>query len=63
MSSDSNSRPLSDDEQRLNVQKVIQCNEQKREVTVLQSLANKQIDRVFTFDKVYLCNFYGFLAS
>ncbi|KAF3442909.1 hypothetical protein FNV43_RR16827 [Rhamnella rubrinervis] len=46
-------RPLSDDEQRSNVQKVIQCNEPKREVTVLQSLANKQIDRVFTFDKVF----------
>ncbi|KAL7248280.1 hypothetical protein ACSBR2_003069 [Camellia fascicularis] len=46
-------RPLSDDEQRLNVPKVITCNEHKREVNVLQSLANKQVDRVFTFDKVF----------
>lgn len=47
-------RPLSDEEQRSNVQKGISCNEHKREVTVLQSVANKQIDRVFTFDKVVL---------
>ncbi|KAH7512980.1 kinesin-like protein KIN-5B [Ziziphus jujuba] len=46
-------RPLSDDEQKLNVQKAISCNEHKKEVTVLQNLANKQIDRVFTFDKVF----------
>ncbi|KAF8397540.1 hypothetical protein HHK36_016458 [Tetracentron sinense] len=46
-------RPLSDDEQRLNIPKVISCNEQKREVTVLQSIANKQVDRAFTFDKVF----------
>ncbi|KAI5325565.1 hypothetical protein L3X38_034639 [Prunus dulcis] len=46
-------RPLSDDEQRMNIQKVISCNEHKREVTVLQSLNNKQVDRVFTFDRVF----------
>ncbi|KAA8518861.1 hypothetical protein F0562_016365 [Nyssa sinensis] len=46
-------RPLSDDEQRSNVPKVITCNEHKREVTVMQNLANKQVDRVFTFDKVF----------
>ncbi|KAK2976567.1 hypothetical protein RJ640_024188, partial [Escallonia rubra] len=46
-------RPSSDDEQRLNVPKVITCNEQKREVTVSQNLANKQVDKVFTFDKVF----------
>ncbi|XP_077232897.1 ATP binding microtubule motor family protein [Tasmannia lanceolata] len=46
-------RPLTDEEQRLNVAKVISCNEQKREVTVLQSIANKQVDRAFTFDKVF----------
>ncbi|KAK1271234.1 putative 125 kDa kinesin-related protein [Acorus gramineus] len=45
-------RPLSDDEQRLNVQKVIICNEQKREVTV----SSKQIDKTFTFDKVFGIN-------
>ncbi|KAL6011244.1 hypothetical protein ACLOJK_001689 [Asimina triloba] len=46
-------RPLLDDEQRLNVPKVISCNEQRREVTVLQNIANKQIDRSFSFDKVF----------
>ncbi|PIN15062.1 Kinesin-like protein [Handroanthus impetiginosus] len=46
-------RPLTDDEQRLNVPKVVTCNESKREVTVLQSVASKQVDRVFTFDKVF----------
>ncbi|XXG80985.1 hypothetical protein AAC387_Pa09g1723 [Persea americana] len=46
-------RPLTDEEQRLNVPKVISCNEQKREVTVVQSIANKQIDRAFAFDKVF----------
>ncbi|XP_057970666.1 kinesin-like protein KIN-5B [Malania oleifera] len=46
-------RPLSDEEQRLNVPKAISCNEHKKEVIVLQSLANKQIDRVFAFDKVF----------
>lgn len=45
-------RPLNEDEQRLNVQKVISCNEHRREVNVMQNLANKQIDRIFTFDKV-----------
>ncbi|XVE76319.1 hypothetical protein DITRI_Ditri12bG0162400 [Diplodiscus trichospermus] len=46
-------RPLSEDEQRMNVSKAISCNEHKREVTVLQSIANKQVDRVFSFDKVF----------
>ncbi|XP_021289171.1 kinesin-like protein KIN-5B [Herrania umbratica] len=46
-------RPLSEDEQRMNVPRVISCNEHKREVTVLQNVANKQVDRVFTFDKVF----------
>lgn len=46
-------RPLNEDEQRSNVQKVISCNEHRREVTVMQNLANKQIDRIFTFDKVF----------
>ena len=32
--------------------RVISCNEHKREVTVIQNLANKQVDRAFTFDKV-----------
>ncbi|XP_072958976.1 kinesin-like protein KIN-5B isoform X2 [Typha angustifolia] len=46
-------RPLNDEEQKLNLQKVISCNEQSKEVTVLQSLVNKQVDRTFTFDKVF----------
>ncbi|CAI0471711.1 unnamed protein product [Linum tenue] len=46
-------RPLSDEEQRANVPRVISCNEHRREVTVLQSVANKQVDRVFSFDKVF----------
>ncbi|PON72836.1 Kinesin-like protein [Parasponia andersonii] len=46
-------RPLSDEEQKSNVQRVISCNEHKKEVTVFQNVANKQIDRLFTFDKVF----------
>ncbi|KAG8376449.1 hypothetical protein BUALT_Bualt09G0064500 [Buddleja alternifolia] len=42
-------RPLTDDEQKSNVPKVITCNDSKREVTV----ASKQVDRLFTFDKVF----------
>ncbi|KAK4396268.1 Kinesin-like protein KIN-5B [Sesamum angolense] len=46
-------RPLTEDEQRSNVPMVVTCNDSKREVTVLQSVASKQVDRVFTFDKVF----------
>ncbi|KAL2599261.1 hypothetical protein GLYMA_10G045500v4 [Glycine max] len=46
-------RPLSDDELRSNVPRVVTCYENKREVSVMQTLANKQVDRVFTFDKVF----------
>ncbi|KAI3683761.1 hypothetical protein L1987_84276 [Smallanthus sonchifolius] len=46
-------RPLSDEEQKCNVPKAITCNEHKREVTILQNVANKQVDKVFTFDKVF----------
>ncbi|CAH8387306.1 unnamed protein product [Eruca vesicaria subsp. sativa] len=42
-------RPLSEDEQKSNVPRVISCNELRKEVTV----ANKQVDRLFTFDKVF----------
>lgn len=52
ISFDFNVRPLNDDEIRSNVPRVISCNEHKREVTVIQNLANKQVDRAFTFDKV-----------
>ncbi|KAK4377543.1 hypothetical protein RND71_003839 [Anisodus tanguticus] len=46
-------RPLNDDEQRINVPKAITCNESKREVSVVQNVANKQVDKIFTFDKVF----------
>ncbi|XP_050383598.1 kinesin-like protein KIN-5C isoform X2 [Argentina anserina] len=46
-------RPFSDDELRSNAPQVITCNEYQREVAVSQSIAGKQIDRVFTFDKVF----------
>ncbi|ONK62329.1 uncharacterized protein A4U43_C07F2770 [Asparagus officinalis] len=43
-------RPLSDEENRVNVQKVLSCNEQRKEVVVL---LNKQAEKTFTFDKVF----------
>ncbi|KAH6805914.1 ATP binding microtubule motor family protein, partial [Perilla frutescens var. frutescens] len=46
-------RPLTEDEQRLNMPKVITCNDSKREVTVSQTVGCKQVDRVFTFDKIF----------
>ncbi|KAG6430447.1 hypothetical protein SASPL_108514 [Salvia splendens] len=46
-------RPLTDDEQRLNMPYAITCNDSKREVTVSQSVGSKHVDRVFTFDKVF----------
>ncbi|KAL8129765.1 hypothetical protein V2J09_018920 [Rumex salicifolius] len=46
-------RPLSDDEQKLNISRAVTCNEQKREVITSQSIGNKQLDKVFTFDKVF----------
>uniref|UniRef100_A0A1D1YQW4 Kinesin-related protein n=1 Tax=Anthurium amnicola TaxID=1678845 RepID=A0A1D1YQW4_9ARAE len=46
-------RPFSDDELRSNAPQVLTCNEAQREVAVTQTIAGKQIDRVFTFDKVF----------
>ncbi|XP_076926452.1 kinesin-like protein KIN-5B [Bidens hawaiensis] len=46
-------RPLSDEEQKCNVPRVITCNEHKREVSILQNVANKQVDKIFTFDKIF----------
>uniref|UniRef100_A0A2N9GZ90 Kinesin motor domain-containing protein n=1 Tax=Fagus sylvatica TaxID=28930 RepID=A0A2N9GZ90_FAGSY len=46
-------RPLSDDELRLHTPVVISCNEGRREVSAIQNIANKQIDRTFAFDKVF----------
>ncbi|KAL4571599.1 hypothetical protein LXL04_018362 [Taraxacum kok-saghyz] len=46
-------RPFSSDELKNNAPQVVTCNEYQREVAVSQSIAGKQIDRVFTFDKVF----------
>ncbi|VFQ91454.1 unnamed protein product [Cuscuta campestris] len=46
-------RPLSDEETRIHTPVVISCNESRREVLAVQSIANKQIDRTFVFDKVF----------
>uniref|UniRef100_A0A0D9VSL0 Kinesin motor domain-containing protein n=1 Tax=Leersia perrieri TaxID=77586 RepID=A0A0D9VSL0_9ORYZ len=45
-------RPLSEEEQKGNVQSAISCNDLKREVTVLHSIF-KQADKTFIFDKVF----------
>ncbi|XP_074589164.1 kinesin-like protein KIN-5C [Curcuma longa] len=46
-------RPFSEDELRSNALKVVTCNDYNREVSVTQTIVGKQIDRVFTFDKVF----------
>ncbi|CAL0321913.1 unnamed protein product [Lupinus luteus] len=46
-------RPLSEDEMRVHTPVVISCNENRREVSAVQVIANKQIDRTFNFDKVF----------
>lgn len=46
-------RPLSEDEMRLHTPVVISCNENRREISAVQNIANKQIDRTFLFDKVF----------
>lgn len=46
-------RPLSDDEIKVHTPVVITCTENRREVCAVQSIANKQIDRSFMFDKVF----------
>lgn len=45
-------RPFSNDELKNNAPQVVTCNDYQREVAVSQAIAGKQIDRVFTFDKV-----------
>lgn len=47
-------RPLNEDELRLHTPVVITCNENRREVSAVQNIANKQIDRTFLFDKVWV---------
>ncbi|CAN4100917.1 unnamed protein product [Withania somnifera] len=46
-------RPLSEDEMKLNTPAVISCNERRREISAMQNIANKQIDKTFVFDKVF----------
>ncbi|KAG0476973.1 hypothetical protein HPP92_013814 [Vanilla planifolia] len=46
-------RPFSDDELRSNTPQVVTCNDYQKEVAVSQTIAGKQFDRVFTFDKVF----------
>ncbi|KAJ4772770.1 Kinesin-like protein KIN-5A [Rhynchospora pubera] len=46
-------RPLSEEEARVNTPVVISCNERRREVSAVQIIANKQIDKLFNFDKVF----------
>ncbi|KDP44156.1 hypothetical protein JCGZ_05623 [Jatropha curcas] len=46
-------RPLSEEELRVHTPVVISCNEGRREVSAIQNIANKQIDRTFLFDKVF----------
>ncbi|ONK57135.1 uncharacterized protein A4U43_C10F16970 [Asparagus officinalis] len=46
-------RPFSDEELRNNAPQVVTCNDFQREVAVSQTIAGKQIDRIFTFDKVF----------
>nr|CAD1825868.1 unnamed protein product [Ananas comosus var. bracteatus] len=45
-------RPFSEDELRNNAPQVVTCNDYQREVAISQTIAGKQIDRIFTFDKV-----------
>ncbi|KAK1392615.1 kinesin-like protein KIN-5B [Heracleum sosnowskyi] len=46
-------RPLGEDDQRSNVPMVVTCNEHRREVSIAQNVANRQVDKVFSFDKVF----------
>ncbi|XP_024393123.1 kinesin-like protein KIN-5D [Physcomitrium patens] len=46
-------RPFNEEEKRAKTPQVISCNDSRREVTVCQNIASKQIDRTFTFDKVF----------
>eukprot|EP00252_Welwitschia_mirabilis_P020280 TRINITY_DN4937_c0_g1_i1.p1 TRINITY_DN4937_c0_g1~~TRINITY_DN4937_c0_g1_i1.p1 ORF type:complete len:1049 (+),score=167.40 TRINITY_DN4937_c0_g1_i1:454-3600(+) len=46
-------RPYNEDELRVHAPQVISCNEQRREVSVYKTTSIKQIDRTFTFDRVF----------
>ncbi|KAL8111873.1 hypothetical protein AgCh_019541 [Apium graveolens] len=45
--------PLSENEIRAHTPVVISCTENRREVCSVQTIANKQIDRTFMFDRVF----------
>ncbi|AQK86496.1 hypothetical protein ZEAMMB73_Zm00001d038383 [Zea mays] len=45
-------RPLSDEALRVSTPVVVTCNDQRREVSVAQNIANKEINRTVAFDKV-----------
>jgi kinesin family protein 11 len=49
---------LSEEERRVGTPVVVACNDQRREVSVAQNIANKQIDRTFAFDKVAHANYF-----
>lgn len=49
-------RPPSDEERKARASQVLRCNEATREVTIFQQVAGKQIDRTFTFDRVFGTN-------
>lgn len=49
-------RPLNDEEQKTQVQSVISCNQQKKEVIISQN-SLMQADKTFTFDKVLMTSF------
>lgn len=45
-------RPLSEEEKRAKTPVAISCNEQRREVSVIQNVTNKHTDKAFVFDNV-----------
>lgn len=49
-------RPPSEEERKARASQVLRCNEATREVTIFQQVAGKQIDRTFTFDRVFGTN-------
>ncbi|GAQ87488.1 Kinesin-like protein [Klebsormidium nitens] len=46
-------RPSNEEESKQSAFQAVVCNEARKEVAVHQSIAGKQIDRTFTFDKVF----------
>ncbi|CAG9460780.1 unnamed protein product [Pedinophyceae sp. YPF-701] len=46
-------RPVNENEVASRAQKVIDCNDDRKEVTVWQSMAGKRVEKTFRFDKVF----------